>query len=168
MTPGFDRGEYAHLAAAFPPLKIADDAQAEATEARIEALLTQPGNSEAERTYLDLLSDLLADWEDIQIDIPDMHGGELMKVLLKERSLRQRDLVGVFPTESMVSEVLSGRRELTREHIEALAGFLHISPAVFFPTQRGRSAGTRGTAHVSAPNRQSRATEPVVIVVPNH
>jgi len=161
MNPGFDRGEYAHLVAVFPPVKIRDSAQAEATEARIEALLTQPGNSEAERTYLDLLSDLLADWEDIQVVIPDIDGGELVKILLKERDLRQRDLVGVFPTESIISEVLTGRRELSRDHIAGLAGFFHVSPAVFFPAQTGRSARTRGADHLLAPNRQDQATEQV-------
>ena len=60
MTPGFDRGEYARLVAVFPPVTIGDHAQAEATEARIEALLAQRGKSAAERAYLDLLSDLLA------------------------------------------------------------------------------------------------------------
>jgi HTH-type transcriptional regulator/antitoxin HigA len=159
MTSGIDRDEYGRLVATFPPVKIRDGAQADETEARIEALLAKPGISEAERAYVDLLSDLLADWEDSQVDIPDIYGSELVKVLLREGGLRQRDLVGVFPTESIISEVLSGRRELTREHIEALAGFFHVSPAVFFPVQSYRSAPTRETKRLLAPNAQDQATE---------
>jgi HTH-type transcriptional regulator/antitoxin HigA len=156
MTPGFDRGEYAHLVAVFPPVKIRDSAQAEATEARIEALLAQPGSSEAERSYLDLLSDLLADWEDIQVVIPDIYGDELVAVLLRERGLRQRDLIGAFPTASVVSEVLSGHRELTREHIGALADFFHVSPAAFFPAQAHHPLGTPGAQQSSTPAHPKR------------
>jgi len=38
----------------------------------------------------------------------------------------------VFGAESIVSEVLSGKRELQAKHIERLADFFHISPAAFF------------------------------------
>lgn len=133
MTLGFDRAEYVRLLDAFPPVKVRSAGQAEATEARIEELLARPRLSAAERAYVDLLSDLLTAWEDAQIDLPDIHGVELVKVLLKERGLRQRDLIGIFATASIVSEVLAGRRDLTRAHIEQLAAFFHVSPAAFFP-----------------------------------
>jgi HTH-type transcriptional regulator/antitoxin HigA len=58
-----------------------------------------------------------------------------LKALLVEFGLRQKDLVPIFKTESIVSEVLNGRRNLTVEHIQQLAVFFHISPAVFFPIE---------------------------------
>lgn len=134
MTLGFDRDEYVQLLEALPPVKIRTAEQAEATERQIEALLARPALSEAERAYVDLLSDLLADWEDATVEIPDVHGVELVRALLDERGLRQKDLVGIFATESVASEVLAGRRELTRKHIEELARFFRVSPAAFFPT----------------------------------
>ena len=103
---------------------------------QVEALLARPALSAAERAYVDLLSDLLADWEDATVEIPDVHGAALVRVLLEERGLRQKDLVGVFATASVVSEVLAGRRELTRKQIEGLARFFEVSPAAFFPTDR--------------------------------
>src|SRR5262245_40413715 len=137
--PGFDRDEYVRLLQALPPVKIRTAEQAEATERQIEALLARPALTAAERAYVDLLSDLLADWEDATVDIPDVHGVELVRSLLAERGLRQKDLVGIFATASVASEVLAGRRELTRKHIEWLARFFKVSPAAFFPT------GTRST-----------------------
>ena len=135
-TLGFDRDEYVRLLQALPPVKIRTAAQATATEEQLEALLARPALTAAERAYADLLSDLLADWEDATVEIPDVHGAALVRVLLEERGLRQKDLVGagVFATESVASEVLAGRRELTRRHIEALARFFEVSPAAFFPT----------------------------------
>ena len=133
MIRGFDPDEYRQLVTAYPPVKIADDMQAAATEARLEALLAKTSLSASERAYADLLSDLLADWEDATVDIPDLPNADLLKHLLEGRGLRQRDLVGVLPTASVVSDVLAGRRQLTREHIESLSRFFHVSPAVFFP-----------------------------------
>jgi HTH-type transcriptional regulator/antitoxin HigA len=71
-------------------------------------------------------------WESEHVVVPLVHGVELVKALLGERQLRRKDLVAVFGTESIVSEVLSGKRELQAKHIEGLAEFLHVSPAAFF------------------------------------
>jgi HTH-type transcriptional regulator/antitoxin HigA len=135
-TLGFDRDEYVRLLQSLPPVKIRTPEQAEATERQVEALLARPALSAAERAYVDLLSDLLADWEGATVEIPDVHGAALVRALLEERGLRQKDLVGVFATASVVSEVLAGRRELTRKQIEGLARFFKVSPAAFFPTDR--------------------------------
>jgi len=51
---------------------------------------------------------------------------------MEAHHLRQEDLVDVFGTESIVSEVLHGKRQLTKEHISRLSARFGISPAVFF------------------------------------
>ncbi len=77
---GFDGGEYLGLVEQFPPVNIRTAEQAKATESRIEELLAQPKLSEAEEAYVDLLSDLLADWEDATVKIPDIDGVELLRL----------------------------------------------------------------------------------------
>jgi HTH-type transcriptional regulator/antitoxin HigA len=61
---------------------------------------------------------------------------ELLKILIEERNLKQKDLTFVFKTESIVSDILKGKRKLNKEHIQKLADFFNISPAVFFPRQK--------------------------------
>jgi HTH-type transcriptional regulator/antitoxin HigA len=51
---------------------------------------------------------------------------------MEEHNLRQKDLVDVFGTESIVSDVLNGKRELNKEHIRRLSERFKVSPAVFF------------------------------------
>ncbi len=148
---GFDRRQYMRLVEQFPPVKIRTAEQAKATESRIEVLLARPNPSEAEEAYVDLLSDLLADWEDSTVKIPDIDGVELLRALLEDRGLRQKDLVGVFATESVASEVIAGRRELSRKHIEGLARFFKVSPAAFFPADSGSTA----TAATSGARRRT-------------
>jgi HTH-type transcriptional regulator/antitoxin HigA len=46
--------------------------------------------------------------------------------------LRQKDLVPIFGSESIVSEVSHKKRDLTKTHIEKLSKRFNVSPAVFF------------------------------------
>jgi len=51
---------------------------------------------------------------------------------METNHLRQKDLAPVFGSESIVSEVLNGKRELNRTQIEKLSRRFGVSPAVFF------------------------------------
>jgi HTH-type transcriptional regulator/antitoxin HigA len=46
--------------------------------------------------------------------------------------LRQKDLIPIFGSESIVSEVSHKKRGLNKIHIEKLSKPFRISPAVFF------------------------------------
>ena len=51
---------------------------------------------------------------------------------MEENKLRQKDLLDIFGTESIASDVLNGKRELTKEHIRRLSKRFGVSPAAFF------------------------------------
>jgi HTH-type transcriptional regulator / antitoxin HigA len=131
--------EYRSLVESFPPRPIRDESQLSQTWSRIEELLTKPRRSSAEDDYLSLLSDIVEHWETEHVQLPNLHGVELVRELLDDNQLTQRALVEIFGTDSIVSEVLSGKRELQRKHIEGLAGFFNVSPAAFFSTPDKRA-----------------------------
>lgn len=124
---------YLKLLEQFPPRPITSEEQAAATQEVIDALLDQEELSNDEAEYLDVLGTLLHDYEEKQDLIPDIYGVELLKVLLKERGMRQKELVPIFKTESIISAIMNGQRKFTVEHIQGLAEFFHCSTAVFFP-----------------------------------
>ena len=140
MTLGSDQAEYRALVNAFPPRPMGDDKDLDRTWAQIDALLAKSKRSKAEDDYLALLSDLVERWEDDHVEVPRLAGIELVRELLDDNQLPQRALVDIFGTDSIVSEVLSGKRELQRKHIEGLAEFFNVSPAAFFPAPTGRPA----------------------------
>jgi HTH-type transcriptional regulator/antitoxin HigA len=125
--------DYIELLKYFPPRPITSENELRETQKVIDSLLDKGELSKEERDYLHVLAALVYDYEQKQEPIPDIHGVELLKVLIEEFDLRQKDLVPIFKTESIVSDVLSGKRQLTTRHIEELAKFFHVSPAVFFP-----------------------------------
>ena len=124
---------YRQLLAQFPPRPINTDEELEATQAVINHLLDKPELTADEEDYLDLLGILVYDYEQQQDPIPDIYGVELLKVLIEERGIKQKELVPIFKTESIVSDILQGNRQLTTRHIQELSAYFHLSPAVFFP-----------------------------------
>jgi HTH-type transcriptional regulator / antitoxin HigA len=134
MTRGItDQRSYVDLLRSFPPRPITDAAELAATQAVVDALLDLPELTADEQDYLNVLGVLISEYEQTLEPLPDISGVELLEVLIAEHNLRQRDLVPIFRAESIVSDVLHRRRKLTVSHIQKLAEFFHVSPAVFFP-----------------------------------
>jgi HTH-type transcriptional regulator/antitoxin HigA len=129
----FDVEEYQSLLREYLPHPIHSEADLDIAEHAVTSLLAKPTRSAAEDEILELLSELIETWEDDHEGVPDVHGVELVKLLLVDRDEPQRVLIPVFGTESIVSEVLSGRRQLQTKHILALGDFFGISPAAFLP-----------------------------------
>ena len=56
---------------------------------------------------------------------------ESLTEFMRASDLRQKDLVDIFGTPSIVSEVLKGKRNLTVEHIRRLSERFHVTPELF-------------------------------------
>jgi HTH-type transcriptional regulator / antitoxin HigA len=86
-----------------------------------------------EEKYAEVLTILIDAYEEEHHFIPDASPVEVLRTLMDANDLRQKDLIEVFGSKSVVSEVLHGYRELNKVHIEKLSRRFHVSPAVFFP-----------------------------------
>jgi len=75
---------------------------------------------------------LIEDFEEKQYALPAAKPAGVLRFLLDQHDLKQKDLVEIFGTPSIVSEILSGKRELTKDHIKRLSRRFHVSPEVFF------------------------------------
>lgn len=135
MTSGLNHKTYIELVQAFPPRPIKSEEEMLAAQEIIDSLIDRAPLTPDEEDYLDLLGTLVYEYEQTLEPIPDIYGVDLLKVLIEDNELRQKDLVSIFKTESIVSDVLNKRRSLTTRHIQELAEFFHISPAAFFPDQ---------------------------------
>lgn len=136
MTPGLDKPKtYIDLLQAFPPRPIKSESELLATQKVIDTLIDRAPLTPDEEDYLNVLGALVYEYEETLEPIPDIYGVELLKVLMAERGLRQKDLVPIFKTESIASAILNKQRQLTTRHIQELAEFFNVSPAAFFPLQ---------------------------------
>jgi HTH-type transcriptional regulator/antitoxin HigA len=86
----------------------------------------------AENQLSELLTLLIEDFEEKRYQLPRAKPLEVVRFLMEQHGLLQKDLVDVFGTRSIVSEVLSGKRKLNREQIARLSARFHVSPELFF------------------------------------
>ena len=129
MSPAM---EYKRLIAEVPPKIIHTEKENRYYLAKLEELndrwteLTQ-----AERDLYDTLGVLIEDFEKKTYKIRAATPIEVIKELMAANALKQKDLIGVFETASVASEVLNGKRALTTEHIRRLGKRFNISAAIF-------------------------------------
>lgn len=86
--------------------------------------------------YIRVVAGLLAEYERTAFPIKAASPGEVLAFLMEQHSLTQVDLAKDLGGQPVVSDVLNGKRQLTREHIERLSQRFKVSPAVFFPAIR--------------------------------
>jgi HTH-type transcriptional regulator/antitoxin HigA len=125
--------EYGALLQKIPPKVIRTEKENEAyTEILYELNQRSKTLTVAEKEFAELLTLLIEDFEEKRYRLPRAHPLEVLRFLMEQHGLRQKDLTEVFGTASIVSEVLNGKRELNKEHIERLSERFHVSPELFF------------------------------------
>jgi len=98
---------------------IRDEAGYEATLARIDSLMDAgPGTPEGEE--LDILVMLVESYEKGRYEIPPGDPLSVIRFVMEQRGLRDKDMVRFIGHSGRVSEVLSGRRKLTLSMIRKL------------------------------------------------
>jgi len=125
--------EYSVLLTKVPPKVIRTEKENEAyTEILYDLDRRSKTLTAAEKELADLLTLLIEDFEEKRYRLPRSEPLGVLASLMQEHGLRQKDLVDVFGTPSIVSEVLNRKRELNKDHIKRLSERFHISPELFF------------------------------------
>src|SRR5271166_2805203 len=98
----------------------------------LETLTSRQVVSPAEAKLIALLTLLVEQYEERHYPVPEAGPLDIIRHLMEANNLRQKDLADVFGTESIVSDVLNGKRDLAKDHIRRLSTRFHVSPSVFF------------------------------------
>jgi HTH-type transcriptional regulator/antitoxin HigA len=114
-----------------PHLIHSDQELAEYTEALFK-LTAKSDPTPEEEEAIELLTLLIEHYEGERHPIPDADPADVLRFLLLQNGLSQRDIAAEMGSESTVSLVLSGKRRLNRDHIARLSRRFHVSPSVFF------------------------------------
>ena len=114
------------------PSVVRSEAQNEHYISVLEQLERKKKLTKEEQRLSELLTLLITDYEEKHYQLPKASGVEVLRELMRANGLRQKDLAEEFGTESIVSEVLSGKRKLNKDHIKRLSERFRVSPAVFF------------------------------------
>jgi HTH-type transcriptional regulator/antitoxin HigA len=114
------------------PTPITSERQHDEYLAVLDKLASKDNPTSEEEKYAKVLVTLIEAYEEEHHSIAHASPVEVLRTLMDANSLRQKDLVPIFGSESIVSEILHKKRDLNKTHIEKLSRRFHVSPAVFF------------------------------------
>jgi HTH-type transcriptional regulator / antitoxin HigA len=123
---------YGALLSQIRPRVIKTEAENERAIAELEALdtLGRPLTSE-EEALGELLTMLIVQFEDVHYPLGHLEPVDALRELMEVRQLRQRDLIPIFGASSVVSNVLNGKRSISKAHARKLAEFFHVPVSLF-------------------------------------
>lgn len=113
-------------------MPIRDEAHYQYMVETLEGLLEQTGDDEHHPLMglVDIVGDLIADYEAIQQVLPETKGLDALMFLMEQHGVKQHQLPEVG-SQGVVSEVLNGKRSLNVRQIRALADRFGVSPVTF-------------------------------------
>jgi HTH-type transcriptional regulator/antitoxin HigA len=123
--------EYRDLVSKTIPHIIRTQAENEHYIHVLESLCAAPHPTAAQEELVELLTLLIEDFEARHYALKPASPVEHIVELMAANDLKQKDLVDIFGTPSIVSEVLNGKRHLTTDHIRRLSQRFHVSPELF-------------------------------------
>lgn len=127
-----DSRKYGRLLAKTLPAIIENEKEYERLLEEVTKLLRKGERISAEEEkLLDLMSRLIEDYEEEHHPIPDAPPHAVLQMLMEDRGLRQKDLVHIFGSSGVASEVVNGKRSISKTQARALGKFFNVSPELF-------------------------------------
>lgn len=123
---------YGKLLAIELPKPIENEKEFERMVARLEELDFAARSLTPEEIALrDILGALINVYEEAHHRFPEQKPCEMVKFLMEQRGLKQADLVPALGTRGQVSDVVTGRRGISKAQAKKLAEFFGISVDLF-------------------------------------
>ena len=125
--------EYADLLVAVQPKVIETETENEFYLAEVTKLMRLGESiSPAQERLLRLLVNLIESFEEKHYQIKAATPLEILTQLVNDRGLKQKDLLPVFGSQGVTSEVLNGKRRISKAQAKSLGVFFKVSPSIFF------------------------------------
>jgi HTH-type transcriptional regulator/antitoxin HigA len=119
------------LLAATVPGVVKTEKENERLLAEVEKLMRKKSLSPEEEKLLDLLVTLIEDFEGkhYQLNASTPHG--ILKELMEARGVKASDLWKLFGSKGVTSEVINGKRAISKAQAKALAEYFNVPADLF-------------------------------------
>jgi HTH-type transcriptional regulator / antitoxin HigA len=131
MILTINREVYGSLLVEFQPQVITTEEQNEQALELVERLMAIKGRTSEQNQILQLLVLLIEKFEEEHYPLDASTPHSRLLHLMEARNLRQSDLVGVIGSKGVTSEVVRGKRAISKNQAKALAEFFHVAPGLF-------------------------------------
>jgi HTH-type transcriptional regulator/antitoxin HigA len=131
-TVVIDEKKYARVLAKLLPRVIATAEEHERMLAEVEKLMDKGERRTAEEdAVLDLMVRLITAYEEERYPIAGFSPREMLLYLMEQRGLRQADLLPIFKSRGYASDVVNGKRAISKTHARRLAEYFQVSADLF-------------------------------------
>ena len=131
-TADIDQEKYGKLLAKTLPKIIETDEEFDRMAALLEELTIPERELTPEEDALaSLIEKLVVDYDDRYYAIPDAKPHEMVKFLMEQRELKQADLVPVLGSRAQVSDLVNGKRGISKAQAKKLAEYFGVSAELF-------------------------------------
>lgn len=131
MTLIFDETTYRNLLAQASPKVIETKMEYERVLALTEQLHFTKNRTVEERALYKLLVTLVELYESKHYPIPESEPYEILQQMMEASGTRQADLVGIIGSSGVVSEIVNGKRAISKAQAKILGERFRVSPSVF-------------------------------------
>jgi HTH-type transcriptional regulator/antitoxin HigA len=132
MTAKYDPHAYADLLVDALPGVIRNEKENERTLRMVERLMKKDRRSPEEDRLLDLLTTLIEDFEEKAYPMGETSNPQVaLRELMREHELKQTDMVDIFGSQGVVSQVLNGKREISKTQARRLADRFRLPIDIF-------------------------------------
>ena len=128
------------------PRVIHDDGELQAYTDALFRLTALPEPTPSEEEAIELLTLLVERYEERSYPIAAADPVSVVRFLIEQQGLTQRDLIPQFGSESAVSMFLAGQRRLTLEQLRRLSARFRLPADVFLAQERRKRAVSRPAA----------------------
>lgn len=132
-SDSFDMQKYGRLLSRARPRPIDSEEEYQRQLEIVDALMSRPEEllSPEENTLLETLTTFIEKYEEEHYPIPEASPVEVLKFLLEDREMKPADLANLLGGRSRVSDILNGKRNISKAQAKSLADFFKVSVELF-------------------------------------
>src|SRR5438094_8321423 len=124
--------KYLELIRSFPLRPIRSEAELDRAEAMLHQLLDAPSLSAAEQDYLEILGNLIEEYESKAHPIEPLPPHQMLAMSIESKGVSQMEVARATSIAvSTISELIVQKREFNRAHIEKLCAYFALDPKAF-------------------------------------
>ncbi|MFN4953331.1 MAG: type II toxin-antitoxin system HigA family antitoxin [Aphanizomenon sp.] len=132
MTTTLNKEEYIKLLSETVPRIIDTEIEHKRLLNEVDKLMDLGENlTDEQAEVLQLLVTLIEQYEDKHYQLKAATPLEILHELMSVRQLKQKDIVEVFGSKGITSEVINGKRSISKNQAKALGDFFHVSYTLF-------------------------------------
>lgn len=132
MTLTFNSDKYKELLTKYKPRLIRNEEENEKALAVVEELMHRRNLTPEEDELFDLLVTLIEKFEQ-EYYAPGQSSTphSMLLFLMEQKDIKESDLVGVIGSNETVSEIVNGKREISKAEAKALGDFFKVDSDLF-------------------------------------